>query len=59
MLYATVQSLCIYFLAFHFVEIAATFADESGRPYDFWCAGQNVFFVCIFLVSFTLLKMHN
>jgi len=59
MLYATLQSVCIYFFAFHFVEIASTYADQSGRAYDIWCAGQNVFFVCVFLVSFTLLKMHH
>ena len=35
-------------------------ANATGKAFTFWPGGQNVFWICIFLVNFTLLKMqHN
>jgi magnesium-transporting ATPase (P-type) len=51
------QALFVFLTAFLANQAAP--CDSSGRMYDFWPGGQNVYMVCIFMASFTILLMHH
>lgn len=51
------QALMVLLVAFRATQIVN--ANESGHAYNFYEAGQNVFWVCVFMANLTLLRMHH
>jgi len=57
--YGWVQAGMIFAICFWANQQFTAITDASGKDYDFWEGGMNVFWVCIFLANLTLLKLHN
>jgi len=57
--YGVLQALMVYEIGFMCSLYHHTSANETGKMWGFWQAGQNVFWICIVVANFTLLKLHS